>query len=68
MEGRLSSMYAQQREDKWRIPDERDGLIMATHASNAVNKWLKGRNDGLTAHCLRHTMRDRLRPLRHLWT
>jgi len=33
----------------------------ATHASNAVNKWLKTDFDGLTEHCLRHTMRDRLR-------
>lgn len=40
---------------------ERDGLIMATHASNAVNKWLKRDFAGLTAHSLRHTMRDRLR-------
>jgi integrase len=40
---------------------ERDGLIFATHASNAVNKWLKRDYDGLTCHCLRHTMRDRLR-------
>ena len=38
-----------------------DGTIKATHASNAVNKWLKKRFDGLTAHSLRHTMRDRLR-------
>ena len=33
----------------------------ATHASNAVNKWLKKDFEGLTAHSLRHTMRDRLR-------
>jgi integrase len=37
------------------------GRIMATHASNSVNVWLKKRFDGLTAHSLRHTMRDRLR-------
>lgn len=35
--------------------------VMATHASNAINKWMKVRFDGMTAHCLRHTMRDRLR-------
>lgn len=35
--------------------------FMATHASNALNKWLKSRFDGLTAHSLRHSMRDRLR-------
>ncbi len=40
---------------------EREGLILATHASNAVNKWLKREFDGLTCHSLRHTMRDRLR-------
>ena len=38
----------------------KDGTCRATHASNALNKWLK-RDFGLTAHCLRHTMRDRLR-------
>lgn len=37
-----------------------DGFV-STHASNALNKWIKGRFNGLTAHCLRHTMRDRLR-------
>ena len=26
-----------------------------------LNKWLKKDFDGLTAHCLRHTFRDRLR-------
>ena len=39
----------------------RDGKCYATHASNALNKWLKQDFDGLTAHCLRHTFRDRLR-------
>ena len=39
----------------------RDGTCYATHASNALNKWLKKDFDGLTAHCLRHTFRDRLR-------
>lgn len=38
-----------------------DDGCRATHASNALNKWLKHRFDGLTAHSLRHTMRDRLR-------
>ena len=40
---------------------DREGTIFATHASNAVNKWLKRVSGGLTCHCLRHTMRDRLR-------
>lgn len=35
--------------------------IRATHASNAVNKWMKREFQGRTAHCLRHTFRDRLR-------
>jgi integrase len=39
----------------------RDRKCYATHASNALNKWLKKDFDGLTAHCLRHTFRDRLR-------
>ena len=38
----------------------KDGTCRATHASNAMGKWLK-RDFGLTAHCLRHTFRDRLR-------
>lgn len=39
----------------------RDGEILATHAGNTLNKWLKRRSGGKTAHCLRHTFRDRLR-------
>ena len=38
----------------------KDGTCRATHASNALGKWLK-RDFGLTAHSLRHTFRDRLR-------
>jgi len=41
----------------------RDGKCYATHASNSLNKWLKKDFDGLTAHCLRHTFRDRLRAI-----
>ena len=36
------------------------GTCRATHASNALGKWLK-KDFGLTAHSLRHTFRDRLR-------
>ena len=39
----------------------RDGKCNADHASAALSKWLKKDFDGLTAHCLRHTFRDRLR-------
>ena len=39
----------------------KDGKCKADHASNALNKWLKKDFGGLTAHSLRHTMRDRLR-------
>ena len=39
----------------------KDGKCYAMHASNALNKWLKKKFDGLTTHCLRHTFRDRLR-------
>ena len=35
--------------------------VMLTMHSAALNKWLKKDFDGLTAHCLRHTFRDRLR-------
>ena len=41
----------------------RAGNCYATHASNALNKWLKKDFDGLTVHCLRHTIRDRLRAI-----
>ena len=39
----------------------RAGRCKADHASAALSKWLKKDFDGLTAHCLRHTFRDRLR-------
>ena len=49
-------------DDEWLFPRYiQHGQCKATHASNALNKWLKKDFDGLTAHCLRHTMRDRLR-------
>jgi integrase len=51
-----------QADDEWLFPQYiKVGHCYATHASNAVNKWLKKDFDGLTAHCLRHTFRDRLR-------
>jgi integrase len=37
------------------------GKCDAKSVSNALNKWLKKDFEGLTAHCLRHTFRDRLR-------
>ncbi|MDB0044600.1 tyrosine-type recombinase/integrase [Planktomarina temperata] len=53
-----------QGEDTYLFPRYiRDGKCHATHASNALNIWLKKDFDGLTAHCLRHTFRDRLRAL-----
>ena len=39
----------------------RGGKCNADHASAALNKWLKKDFEGLTAHFLRHTFRDRLR-------
>jgi len=51
-----------QADDEWLFPKYiKSGHCYATHASNAVNKWLKKDFVGLTAHCLRHTFRDRLR-------
>jgi len=51
-----------QADDEWLFSQYiKAGHCYATHASNAVNKWLKKDFDGLTAHCLRHTFRDRLR-------
>ena len=41
-----------------------DVEIKATHASNALNKWLRsleGVSRDKTTHCFRHAMRDRLR-------
>ena len=37
------------------------GQCKADFASAALNNWLKKTFGGLTGHCLRHTMRDRLR-------
>jgi len=51
-----------QANDEWLFPQYlKVGHCYATHASNAVNKWLKRDFGGLTAHSLRHTFRDRLR-------
>ena len=53
-----------QADDEWLFPQYlKVGHCYATHASNAVNKWLKKDFGGLTAHCLRHTFRDRLRAI-----
>ena len=41
----------------------KDGKCKADYASAALNKWLKKDFGGLTAHSLRHTMRDRLRAI-----
>ena len=48
-------------DEDWLFPQyiKEDGCY-ATHASNALAKWTK-RRWGMTAHSLRHTMRDRLR-------
>lgn len=49
-------------DEEWLFPRYiRQEQCKATHASNALNKWLKADFGGLTAHSLRHTMRDRLR-------
>jgi integrase len=55
-------MALRQSDDEWLFSRYiHDDGCRATHASNALNKWLKARFGGLTAHSLRHTMRDRLR-------
>tara|TARA_B110000211_G_scaffold143203_1_gene163464 strand:+ start:398 stop:865 length:468 start_codon:yes stop_codon:yes gene_type:complete len=63
--GKLAMEAAIRRSDgEWLFPQYiKDEKCYATHASNALNKWLKRDFEGLTAHCLRHTMRDRLRAL-----
>lgn len=60
---KLAIEHALDRTDgEWLFPRYiKDGTCKATHASNALNKWLKTDFEGLTAHSLRHTMRDRLR-------
>ena len=51
-----------QADDQWLFPQYiKAGHCYATHASNALNKWLKRDFGGLTAHSLRHIFRDRLR-------
>ena len=48
-------------DDRYLYPQYlKDGTCRATHASNALGKWLK-KDFGLTAHSFRHTFRDRLR-------
>jgi integrase len=47
---------------EWLFPRYiKNGKCKADHASAALNKWVKKDFGGLTAHSLRHTMRDRLR-------
>ena len=59
-------IVAGQSDGEWLFPRYiKGGKCYATHASNAVNKWLKRDFGGLTAHCLRHTMRDRLRAVEY---
>ena len=51
-----------QANEEWLYPRYmKNGKCNANSASASINKWLKGDFDGLTAHCLRHSMRDRLR-------
>ena len=51
-----------QANEEWLYPRYvKTGKCNANSASASINKWLKRDFDGLTAHCLRHRMRDRLR-------
>jgi len=60
---RLAMLQAlSQANEEWLYPSYmKTGKSDAYSASASINKWLKRDFDGLTAHCLRHTMRDRLR-------
>jgi len=60
---RLAMLQAlSQASEEWLYPRYmKTGKCNANSASASINKWLKRDFDGLTAHCLRHTMRDRLR-------
>ena len=51
-----------QANEEWLYPRYmKTGKCNTNSASASINKWFKRDFDGLTAHCLRHTMRDRLR-------
>ena len=55
-------LAAKQTDEEYLFPRyTKNGKCETDHASAALNKWLKRHFGGLTAHCLRHTMRDRLR-------
>ena len=60
---RLAMLQANsQANEEWLYPRYmKTGKCNANSASASIKKWLKRDFDGLTAHCLRHTMRDRLR-------
>ena len=60
---RLAMLQAlSQASEEWLYPRYmKTGKCNANSASASINKWLKRDFDGLTADCLRHTMRDRLR-------
>jgi len=60
---RLAMLQAlSQANEEWLYPRYmKTGKCNANSASASINKWLKRDFDGLTAHCLRHTFRDRLR-------
>jgi integrase len=60
---RLAMLQAlSQTNEEWLYPRYmKTGKCNANSASASIKKWLKRDFDGLTAHCLRHTMRDRLR-------
>jgi integrase len=60
---RLAMLQAlSQANEEWLYPRYmKTGKCNANSASVSINKWLKRDFDDLTAHCLRHTMRDRLR-------
>ena len=60
---RLAMLQAlSQANEEWLYPRYmKTGKCNANSASASIDKWLKRDFDGFTAHCLRHTMRDRLR-------
>ena len=60
---RLAMLQAlSQANEEWLYPRYmKTGKCNVNSASASINKCLKRDFDGLTAHCLRHTMRDRLR-------
>ncbi len=58
----LKRLFCCRSDDEYIFPRwVRPSGVVATHASNTLNKYIRSRYGDLTCHCFRHTLRDRLR-------